>query len=137
VAARLEEEGYPANDFRNTRLAAIAGAPEYTPLERARLSVAAADTFRAIYPQALQIRLEDRVPALGVPVYFMLGRHDVTLSSPAIAERYFHALRAPVKALYWFNDAGSVPHFEEPAKFVQIMVSRVLADSMLRIDVTH
>ncbi len=77
------------------------------------------------------IHLESQLPALDVPVWFFLGRHDTILSAP-LAERYFRALDAPQgKHLVWFERSGHALQFEEPAKY-RAEIRRVRQATALR-----
>ncbi len=61
--------------------------------------------------------LRKEVPEIAVPVWFFAGRFDTVLSGP-LAERYFHALRAPRgKHLVWFEHSDHILHLEEDARF--------------------
>lgn len=83
-------------------------------------------SLKAMEPELEQLDLRRRVPLVGVPVLFALGRHDRHVDA-RIAGDYFHSLRAPVKRLVWFeNSAHNVP-FEEPDRFVMV-AGRFLLD---------
>ena len=68
--------------------------------------------------------LEGEIPALEVPVFFLLGRHDFNTPSRLAAE-YLDRLSAPLKRVVWFEKSAHFPFFEEPARF---------HEEMLRID---
>ena len=89
-----------------------------------------------MYPTLGRIDLARDAPALGVPVYFVLGRHDYA-ACPAAAEKYFEALKAPIKSLVWFEHSAQAPNYEEPDKFLQLMVGKVLTDTLQRRELTH
>ncbi len=61
-----------------------------------------------------------------VPVVFVLGRHDWQVPS-VLAARYFDTLDAPCKQLVWFERSAHNPPFEEPERFVHVMVDDVLS----------
>ncbi|HET7601263.1 MAG TPA: alpha/beta hydrolase, partial [Gemmatimonadales bacterium] len=100
-------------------------APEYSVRDRVRLARGRRRTLDALRPHLAAIDLERDVPRVEVPVYFILGRRDLT-APPEIAERYFGALAAPHKELFWFEDAGHAPAIEDAARFNLLAVSRVL-----------
>jgi pimeloyl-ACP methyl ester carboxylesterase len=114
----------------------LAQAPEYSAAERQRLSAAEAATFSVLYPQLLALHLDREVPALDVPAYFVLGRHDVSAGSVA-ARRYYEALRAPRKGLVWFEHSGRSPMYEEPERFLQVMTGTVVPETASRGGQTH
>jgi pimeloyl-ACP methyl ester carboxylesterase len=134
--ASLAFAEYPINDYRRTRLVTLAQAPEYSADERRRLSAAETGTFSVLYPQLLALHLDREVPALEVPAYFVLGRHDMSVGADA-ARRYYEALRAPRKGLVWFEQSGRSPMHEEPDRFLQVMVGTVVPESSSRDGQTH
>jgi pimeloyl-ACP methyl ester carboxylesterase len=70
----------------------------------------------SIYDELLHADLSNQIKDVEVPLYFFLGRHDY--NAPAtLAERYFQAIRAPVKKLIWFEHSAHYPFLEEPEKF--------------------
>jgi pimeloyl-ACP methyl ester carboxylesterase len=136
VTLRFAGAKYPSNEFRQTMAAAVAEAPEYSPAERQRLPEAEAQAFAAMYPALARLDLAREVPALAIPAYFVLGRHDHA-AAPLAAEKYFEALKAPAKSLAWFEQSGPAPNYEEPDRFLQLMVSGVLTDTLQRREVTQ
>jgi pimeloyl-ACP methyl ester carboxylesterase len=90
------------------------------------------DFFRGIFRslELLMPELQRRdffaeVPALEVPVWFCLGRHDHEVPA-VLAARYLEALRAPHKALVWFERSAHLPNAEEPDRFNRLLVEEVL-----------
>ena len=134
--ARLAYTEYPSNEYRRTRLVTLAQAPEYSAVERQRLSAAEAGTFSVLYPQLLALHLDREVPALEVPTYFVLGRHDVS-TDPGAAHRYYEALRAPRKGLVWFEQSGRSPMHEEPERFLRVLTDTVVPETASRSGQTH
>ena len=66
-----------------------------------------------------------KVPELVIPVYFLSGVYDYTVSC-GLAESYFKQLLAPVKGFYLFRQSAHSPVFEEPEKAIRIMLEDVL-----------
>lgn len=60
-----------------------------------------------------------------VPIVFLLGRYDWQVPS-VLAEQYFDTIDAPCKRLIWFEQSAHNPPFEEPERFVHVMVDDVL-----------
>jgi proline iminopeptidase len=58
------------------------------------------------------------------PIIFFLGRYDWHVPA-VLAEQYFDLIDAPCKQLVWFEHSAHNPPFEEPQRFVQIMVDTV------------
>jgi len=73
----------------------------------------------------LKTDLFDTIKEIDVPVYFFLGRHDYQVAS-VVAEKFFHAIKAPKKELIWFEQSAHNACFEEAEKFNRLMVDMVL-----------
>jgi pimeloyl-ACP methyl ester carboxylesterase len=65
------------------------------------------------------------VTRLALPVYFLHGVHDYTVSYP-LARSYYEQLEARVKGFYTFERSAHSPLFEEPGRTCQIMREDVL-----------
>jgi hypothetical protein len=50
---------------------------------------------------------------LDVPVYFILGRHELIARSTRAMDSYFTTLRAPAKRMVIFDQLGHAAHHEE------------------------
>jgi pimeloyl-ACP methyl ester carboxylesterase len=87
-----------------------------------------ADMGGLLYPRLQHVDLRADVPRLEVPVYFMQGRHELTARS-ALADEWIAGLSAPVKRVYLFERSGHNPDAEEPARFNELMVRTVLAET--------
>jgi pimeloyl-ACP methyl ester carboxylesterase len=85
-------------------------------------------TLDVVYPQLWDVDFRTQAPVLEVPVYFLLGRHDVN-APPLLAEEYFTLLDAPHKELIWFERSGHNPWVTESAAFVETVAGTVLADT--------
>ena len=83
------------------------------------------DTFGVVYPQLWNVDFRKQGTRLEVPVYFLIGRHDVN-APPKLTEEYFNLLTAPHKELIWFEHSGHNPWMNETEKFVDTMVNKVL-----------
>ncbi|MEO5654717.1 MAG: alpha/beta hydrolase [Nitrosospira sp.] len=67
----------------------------------------------------------ERHPPFDMPVFFLPGRYDRHVPA-TLAEQYFARIKAPFKCLVWFEQSAHNPLFEEPAKFNQVLIERVL-----------
>jgi pimeloyl-ACP methyl ester carboxylesterase len=77
----------------------------------------------------LSTDLTENVSLLDIPVYFLHGVYDYTVSYP-LAKSYFELLDAPVKGFYTFKQSAHTPFFEEPEKMCEIMRADVLTGSI-------
>jgi len=77
-----------------------------------------------MWTEVSALNLVKAVPALQMPVFFFIGRHDhVIVVETSVA--YFDKLTAPSKKLIWFEESAHEPAVEEPAKFNMAMASLV------------
>jgi pimeloyl-ACP methyl ester carboxylesterase len=86
------------------------------------------ETLDVVYPQLWDVDFRTQATKLEVPVYFLLGRHDVN-APPVLAEEYYELLDAPHKELIWFERSGHNPWVNESANFIDVVVNNVLADT--------
>ncbi|MBU4527111.1 MAG: alpha/beta hydrolase [Desulfomicrobium sp.] len=66
-----------------------------------------------------------RLNEFDIPIYFFIGRHDLT-ANPELTRAYFDAIEAPVKGLYVFENSAHSPLFEEPQRARDILLQDVL-----------
>jgi pimeloyl-ACP methyl ester carboxylesterase len=98
---------------------------EYTLGDRINFFRGIMGSMELLWPELLEVNLQETVPELAVPVFFVEGRHDH--ESPAeLAEEYFDALSAPSKELVWFEHSAHLPNAEERDRFTRFMVEKVL-----------
>ena len=74
----------------------------------------------------LSTDLTKKVTRLEIPVYFLHGVYDYTVSYP-LAKSYYEQLDAPLKGFYTFTKSAHSPLFEEPKRMREIMQTDVLA----------
>jgi pimeloyl-ACP methyl ester carboxylesterase len=86
------------------------------------------DTLGVVYPHLWDVDFREQAQHLEVPVYFLMGRHDVN-APPALVEEYYELLDAPHKELIWFEHSGHSPWISEPDKFADVVVKGVLAQT--------
>lgn len=100
--------------------------PAYTPSEKINIWRGKA------FSQGAELRrseystdLTKKVTELPIPVYFVSGKYDLTVSH-SLAESYLSEIKAPVKGFYLFEHSAHSPLFEEPERFALIMRNDVL-----------
>jgi pimeloyl-ACP methyl ester carboxylesterase len=110
-------------------LGCLLRASEYSWRDRINLFRGVFATMDLMWKPILSINLFEQVPELKVPVYFLLGRHDQEAPS-VLAARYFEALRAPRKALAWFERSAHFMNVEEADAFNRFFVERLLPETL-------
>ena len=64
--------------------------------------------------EILEIDFTLKVPLLEIPIYFISGKHDLTVNIN-LSKAYFNKLNATLKGFYTFNNSSHSPLFEEPS----------------------
>ena len=85
-------------------------------------------TWLALFNDASEENLIESLPAVGCPVYFFAGRNDYQTNS-SITEQYYLKLRAPKKALYWFEKSGHSIPTSEPARMQELIIGKILPET--------
>lgn len=102
--------------------------PEYGWLDRVYYLLGLMNTFNAVYPQLQDMDFRIDAAQLNLPVYLVLGRHDMNNPS-RLPEEYFNILEAPSKQLYFFEESGHGMIWEERDLFHDLMVNTVLPET--------
>jgi pimeloyl-ACP methyl ester carboxylesterase len=106
--------------------------PEFGLIDQINFIRGLTDGMDRIYiPQLRDLDLETHARELSIPVYLMVGKYDHN-SNAVLAERWFNLLQTPQKGLFLFEHSAHSPCFTEPEKFHQILVEKILADTLLK-----
>jgi pimeloyl-ACP methyl ester carboxylesterase len=98
--------------------------PELSLLDLPRLMRGFRFSLDVMWDEVSRLDLTTAVPALTMPVFFFLGRHDHWVP-PETSVAYFDAVTAPSKKLVWFERSGHEPFVDEAAAFNTAMVEVV------------
>ena len=99
----------------------LAGSSAYTTGEVMRIMRGITQTQAALLSDLATLDLFEAVPALDVPVVMAQGRLD-QVAPARVAIQYADALRAPEKALVWFEHSAHTPQLEEPDVFRDLLM---------------
>lgn len=102
--------------------------PEYGWLDRVYYLLGLMNTFNVVYPQLQEMDFRVDATRLDLPVYIVLGRHDLNNPS-SIPEEYFSLLDAPKKELVFFENSGHGMIWEEANLFHRLMTDTVLPET--------
>jgi pimeloyl-ACP methyl ester carboxylesterase len=94
--------------------------PDYTVREKMDIWRGKAFSDGLLWNEMLATDLTTTVTSVAVPVYFLHGLHDRTVTL-AETKAYFEALEAPVKGFYTFHESAHSPMFEEPERMRRII----------------
>ena len=121
-ALRVAGDLKPKAFWDMTRM--LLGTPEASILDLRATLRAFRFSMDSMWPEVSRLNLIESVPALQVPVVFMLGRRDPWIPAE-MSVLYFDMLSAPSKKLVWFDKSGHEPFVDEPSKFVATMLDVV------------
>ncbi len=99
--------------------------PEYTLREKLSFYGCAMNSLDQAWDDLADVDFIRDAPRLEVPVYFFVGRHDYNTPFELV-ERYFAVLEAPHKEIVWFEDSAHSPNLEEPERFQEMLIRKVL-----------
>jgi pimeloyl-ACP methyl ester carboxylesterase len=86
-------------------------------------------SLKYLWDELQSVNLFRQAPTLEVPVYFLAGKYDYCAPS-LIVQRYYRELHAPQgKTFIWFDHSAHAPPAEEPNKFYEVLVNRVLPET--------
>jgi pimeloyl-ACP methyl ester carboxylesterase len=108
--------------WRFTRI--TLGGPEASMFDLPNILLSQLVTPKVMWQELMGVNLIKIAPALQVPIFFFLGRHDHVVT-PETSLAYFDVLQAPSKTLIWFEESGHEPPTEEPEKFNRLMAELV------------
>ncbi len=103
-------------------------ASEYGMYDKVSWLLGVLDTLGVVFPQLWDIDFRQQATTLDVPVYFLIGRHDVN-APVKLVEEYMTVLEAPHKEIIWFEHSGHNPWVTEADEFVRVMAEKVLAEN--------
>lgn len=95
---------------------------EYKWTDLIRYTAGTFFSTKTIWPEAAEINVVEKVPEVRVPVIINAGKYDYNTPSE-LSLHYYQTLRAPSKEWFWFDRSGHAPHFEEPERFREILLS--------------
>ncbi len=117
--------GPPEGDQPAMGLHAIFTAPEYSLLNDIDWIRGQFFSIDMLLPGLAKVNLTDLGYDYRVPVFFLEGRHDPYTPS-SIAKEFFDKINDPDKHFEWFENSGHFPFTEDPQKFTDALVQKVL-----------
>lgn len=141
---------FPANDMTKASTARFwegqllgppAGTPKFVDVKKILTDVAATPEYsladdvgfirgqqlslEVFLPQMSKVDLTTLSPEYQEPIFFFEGRND-PFCRPSLVSDYSQKITAPEKEIEWFERSGHFPFFEEPEKFTDALIQRVL-----------
>lgn len=110
---------YPEFDGSTEMTSTIWG-PEFSVMDSVSAIRGVADTYARLYPQVQDLDLREEVPALDVPVWVVMGRHEAR-GRVEPAQEWFESLQAPEKHWVVFEGSSHRANFERPAEYARLL----------------
>lgn len=102
--------------------------PEYGLIDKVNWARGPLVTLGNVYPMLWEVDLRQSANELEVPIYFLIGRHDV--NAPVhLVENYLNQLTAPTKEIVWFEHSGHSPWTSETDRFIEVVVQEILPET--------
>ena len=95
--------------------------PELTPGDILSLFRHLRWNMELLWYDFCQMNLFQEIRAVKVPVYFIAGKHD-SITSPDLERQYLDLLETPRKEYFLFERAGHMACYEEPQRFLEVML---------------
>jgi pimeloyl-ACP methyl ester carboxylesterase len=103
--------------------------PDYSLADGLRFFRGQTFSEATMYEERLHTNLFKEVPRIEVPVYFFVGKYDYNTPFE-LAVRYYEQLDAPRgKQLIWFENSAHMVPYEEPDRYCDILVNKVLKET--------
>ena len=83
--------------------------------------------------QVINSDITAKVTQIDIPVYFISGIYDLTVNHD-LAREYLKDMESPLKGFYSFANSAHSPMFEEPERFLEIMIKDVLNQATILAD---
>ena len=94
--------------------------PEYTPADRQAWGDGSAYTVKIVMPQLAVVSFA-RLDRSDCPVFMFEGRHDEVVPS-MITAAWLDKLKAPTKAIVWFENSAHMMMIEEPGQVLAALL---------------
>ncbi|MDQ1295102.1 MAG: proline iminopeptidase, partial [Actinomycetota bacterium] len=104
-------------------------ASEYSLIDKVNVVRGLIDTFAVLYPQLQGIDFRRDVRELDVPVYVLLGDHELRARAELVRQ-WLDTVEAPRVVLEHYHDSAHAPHAQEYRRFHRFMVDTVLPQTL-------
>lgn len=117
------------NNKPQNHLKKLLSTPEYSLIDILKMGMDPFFSIKHLWNDKFyKTNLFEQIPQIEVPVFFLAGRYDYFTPSE-IVENYYHKLSSSKgKHIIWFEKSGHYPEVEEPKKFYEIMINKVLRE---------
>jgi proline iminopeptidase len=138
IARHWEEEllGPPGRGgFADPRrlLTDVVSAPEYSLADDIGFIHGMSFSREIFVSQLAKVDLKQLGPDFRAPIFFFEGKYD-PYCRPALIWEYLQTIKAPEKEFIWFDRSGHFPFYEEPQRFSDQLIKRVLPLAAYRPD---
>ena len=120
---------YDRNNLNYLAFVVIA-APEYSFLDKLKYMNGQSSSRKLLWTEdLLKVNFFKDAPKIDVPIYFVAGKYDY-ITADTLTREYFQFVEAPYKELVVFEKSAHCGIFEEPEKFNDLMINKVLSHAV-------
>jgi pimeloyl-ACP methyl ester carboxylesterase len=113
---------YRTADSYGHELRMLLEAPEYSLADAAWWPLGSGNSLRRLWTELMAVDFFDSAPRIGVPVYFLSGRHDYNAPSE-LTQAFYERLDAPRgKEMIWFEDSAHDVFFDQPEMLTDVLM---------------
>ena len=108
-------------------LKGVFSASEYTLSEKIAYYGCVMNSLESVWQDLQAINFTNSIQSFELPVYFFAGRHDYNTPS-ILVEKWINNIQAPRAELVWFENSAHYISSEEPIKFQQVLINKLLIE---------
>jgi len=116
---------------KNVGMKLLMSFKEYSFIEKMKYMKGLKFSQTTVGKEYLNLNLFNEVKKVDIPIYFLIGKMDYTTPFELV-QKYYDFVQAPYKEIIWFEKSSHSPIFEEPDKFNDILINKILKDTVTR-----
>lgn len=82
------------------------------------------DSVINLFPVMLEANVYSKIDSLEIPYFLIQGKHDM-LTREHHSLNFYEKIDSPLKKYYLFENSAHSPYFEEPERFISIMLEEI------------
>ena len=105
--------------------------PEYSIIDAIKFFIGVIFSLSNMWRRIIEtVNFVDKIQEIKIPVYFIVGKHDYNTPFELV-EKFYNNLKAPKKELIWFEESAHSPNYEEPEKYKDLLINKILPEILI------
>ncbi|MEK3886623.1 alpha/beta fold hydrolase [Bacillus sp. FSL K6-3431] len=88
-------------------------------------------SMKNLQEEMIEMNLMESIDQVNLPIHFIMGKHDLTIPYEP-TEKFFNEIEAPEKHWTMFENSAHSPMWEEPERFMRILLSETQKDCICK-----